>query len=666
MKIIHIDALRAPGGIFVSLLEIFLRSWVSIILVLGIYTYAVAQSVPPLLKLTVMLLVTGTLLCHHCLAKFHIADRVWDRLGKLVVLLGAFAVVGWVLFFDTVQNSDFGVYYKCGTAISSDTLQWLENCQSKYLHENLIYWSRSLLYTSLFSWVGGDSYFELKLFNAALHIVTSIVWYFGVRSFYGAKVATISSLCVLFYPEWWFTSTIATTDNAAVLFIVSFLCLLPRLLVNPRSFLLLCGIALITFSANLLRTLGPILILVFFLWALYHAVIRKSFIYAGCFLGFVVIYGAIGYGLSLVTPPGIADPLQFLKALSSIDFSSSQDFGNNYPWGEHFWFSIPPEARASAALEKLYLEVVYGFSEWPGYLYQKAASLFNGSGYYGLSSFPFPGFNPDTVYTVKESTVYFDSGFFPWLASLMAVYLLVSLWVVLTTTLNGPGFVAVIWFAMFSLVVLGVGESQPRYSILVAPVLALFMGLSFFERSRVTSAYDNRRSMALKVLSGCALIFVIFLAVLALLNIAKHVRPGPSLKALALAPAREGSKDCDSNKYILEKNYKRVRLSTPPGVKCAGMRIPLSADTKVISFFMSEGRFPFLWESPVVSTFKYRVEIDGQQLLETSLNQRSVLWHRLVLPESVVHDGRVVDIYVERDSAIDAAIIDVGLFTEGK
>jgi hypothetical protein len=132
-----------------SVLELMLRGWVAFILVLDLVAYLQNIHIPLLTKLTTFILTLVMIgISYHLLAKPYKNESQWDRFGLLIIVFSTFATFLWAWKFDSVQVSDFGVYFSCGAKSSIDINKWINNCQSKYLHKNLIYWGRSLLYTA--------------------------------------------------------------------------------------------------------------------------------------------------------------------------------------------------------------------------------------------------------------------------------------------------------------------------------------------------------------------------------------------------------------------------------------------------------------------------------------------------------------------------------------
>ena len=131
------------------------------------------------------------------------------------------------LHYQSPQISDFGVYYHCGTsfALSPTLTDWMNNCQSSYTFQSAYYWTRSLLYTVPVGLSFGDNYLALKLFNVGIHILSIIIFYILIKKLYDKQTSLLAIIILIINPEWWFTLTLATSDNLTVLCVTLFLLL---------------------------------------------------------------------------------------------------------------------------------------------------------------------------------------------------------------------------------------------------------------------------------------------------------------------------------------------------------------------------------------------------------------------------------------------------------
>lgn len=575
--------------------------------------------------------------------------RLVCLLSIVMLSLGSYL---WALTFDSIQISDFGVYFRCGTEKHVDVHAWIISCQSRYLNPNLIYWSRSLLYSIPFGLFSGPNYDAFKLYNASFHAATVVLWFFGLRHYYGSRIAIIATLILALYPEWWFTTTLVTSDNAAIFFVSAFLLLLPLLQKNSHHALIIFAISLTMFSAGQSRSIGPILVATLALWIGLAQLPKWDRLTALKGVTALALYVALNFILALVTPFSSPDSAHILKYLSAIDFSSLQDFSVNYQWAEHFWPAIPPESRSIVGWNKTLLEISWGFDQLPFYLYKKAAVFFSGSGYYVFSAFQF-GPNEDTVFTVAKTTIPYIPGALPWMTMAVSFCAALSFFSLLKVKLHGPALAAVIWLSAFTIMVLGLGEVQPRYSVLIAPALSVLAALALFPQNmkqdtsipRPICVKTSSVGIAFLLLAG---IFFIVASVLKFLHSAESM---PSLSA-RISP----SPFCAAESTRLETSYKRVRVIMPKGVSCAAISIPFRPVGNSLTLFASGTKFPFRFEPRELSPFHYNVIFDEKPLLESSLGHASVKWHRLDLPSHGA-SGKLV-LLAQRQDTSDENLID--------
>ena len=150
-----------------SIVAVVLRGWVAFISALGLYAYLHNSHFSWLPKVILALVAFGLLVLAHRLRSQE-NEVKWNIAGMYLWGASTLATFLWAWRFDSVQISDFGVYFRCGSEISSNIAKWVDDCQSQYLHKNLIYWTRSLLYTAPIEFLAGADYTILKLCTAGL------------------------------------------------------------------------------------------------------------------------------------------------------------------------------------------------------------------------------------------------------------------------------------------------------------------------------------------------------------------------------------------------------------------------------------------------------------------------------------------------------------------
>ena len=545
----------------------------------------------------------------------------------------------WVFFFDSGQVSDFGVYYRCGTSDHSSLQAWLESCQSQYLMKNSTYWLRSFFYSSAIGQLIGDDYSTFKAVNALVHMATLVVWYYAIKASYGVRVASLSSVLLALYPEYWFTTTLVTTDNFAVLCVALFIVMVPKLngrLSTALVFSLFLGIVI--FLGHQLRSIGSIFVLSLLFYLICGTTLGKR--YSGWVSGAaaLLVFVVCSFAFSKAYETNLPDLFSPVKIVSAIDFHTTQGFGINYLWAEHFWPATPQPLQLPMALYKISTEFSGGFLQWPAYVFDKAVVVFSGTGYYGLSAFAYPPDNPDSLVTTTVSNIPFSAGFFPWLSLIVFMYLVSAVvGVFRSKVVSGPALVSLLVVGAFGLLVLGMGESQARYSAIIAPALALLATLAFFSPVTEDAAPERSISFGKGYLIGLAVILSLYLVILLL------TRALPSSEQLngqvKLVDATGlPSTGCSNDGVSLAPDYKKVRVAFAETSDCAVVKLDVPAGTATLSFYLSGSRFPFRFEGPGPNVFSYQL-LAGESILSSGeTGEKSVNYVQVELPKGSESD----------------------------
>lgn len=643
-------------GLLSSLLEGCARAWSVCMLGCGVAAGLLGMSGTPLGHGLALFLAAALLLGARLLrtsSSPQTAQR-WHRAGLTVVILATLVSLCWAWRFDSVQASDFGVYFRCGSAPRGNLSQWIHACQSDYLQPNLIYWTRSLLYSVPFGIVAGANYPAFKLYNALLHGATLLVWYFGLRHYGGPRAATVATVLLVLYPEWWFTLTLATTDNMALFCVAIFLTCLPHLLRSSGGMLVIPSLAVTLFALQQLRTIGVILALALIAWMSWWQWQRWSPWLLGRIVAVLALYTLGNTLFDRLLPAALADPLELLKVFSALDLGSDQSFMINYTWFEHFWPAIPPSWRLDVGLDILFVELTQHFSRYPQYLFHKAAVFFSGLGYYFFATADM-GMNPDTVYTVHANTVPASPTLAQWLPAGVTLHLGLAGWTLLRARLDTLSSAALMVLVSFLGVVLGLAEAQPRYSVLIAPVLAWLAAaplISSEQHFAVSQSNDERRIRypVWTTVVGLGLLLCLYGVGSGLAYILRPPHT-PLLVRTAAGPLpMEDVLPCNLPPLRLEASYKRLRLTPAPGATCMSVRIPVPPDTQALSFFVAGSRFPFPFEPQMTSPYRYRLLSADRLLLDDRLGVLSVRWHRVTFgPDDRLEVPLVLIFFATRD-----------------
>jgi len=578
------------------------------------------------------------------------------KVGIAILLLTCISVLLWGLIFNSGQVSDFGVYYRCGISVSHNTADWLTKCQSAYLEDNSTYWVRSYFYSSFIGLLFGDNYLAFKLSNVFLHCLTLIIWFFGVERYYGAGVSIVSTLLLAVFPEYWFSTTLVTTDNFAVLMVALFLLFLPRLQERTAVavfYAILIGV--VVFFGNQLRSAGAIFILALLFWVICKAIEKKQLSLVFMSAMALLSYFLVASTFKLINPLSLPDIFDPMKIISAVDFHTTQDFSVNYYWAEHFWTATPEPLRVSNGVYKLMAEFSSGFSEWPLYLFRKAAVIFSGSGYYGLSSFPYPLGNPDSLITDVVSDIPFSIELFPWLAVVVLFILALAVIGVFRTDLSGVGLCSLLFIGAFGLIVIGVGEVQPRYSALLAPSLSLLAALSFFSN-------ENSKSLKLhakKFLGGAVSLIGIYIIVMGV----STFLPTPQKNMQGVMLVSNSGKDalsCENKGVSIVTDYKKIRINFSNDSPCASISFPVNADSVYVGFYLNSSKFLFKFEGRSNSKVTYKVFVGETEVTDGYLGQRSVEW----IDSAIPRNSNKVVVVLNRDAVKLPDYLEISLIRE--
>lgn len=558
-------------------------------------------------------------------------DRAWQHAGT--ALLGVFVVVTfvWAIAFDSIQASDFGIYYRCGTHLQSDLAAWMSSCRSHFFYQpDNTYWTRSLAYSAPFGVLLGDNYPLFKIYNASLHGLTMALLFFWLGRFKGPRVATIALLVFGIYPEWFYSVTLATPDNLALLFVVSFLLLLPGLSSGQRVVLHVAGLAVLAFLANLARTIGPIMIVTAALWTLTFMTRRQWKGMLGQLAAIVVLYWLANVIFVQVIRAPSQGQFDLLTRVSTVDISQpSQDFRLVFAWLDQFLPLLPAGDRASVIMHKILLEFSYGFADYPSYLFAKASVLFNGMGYFWFSSNQL-GPNPDSSSVVNAVTVPAGAATPAVLIASMILQLGLAAFGMVRARRDRLLCASIFFMFMFYVVVLGFGDTQPRYSLLIAPAIAIACGIALFPADTGRAEPGTARPSNILWTGAAVLALAVFYAVGSMLAAKLALRiPVPLTQARQDAPYQlADDTPCNRDPLVLDSSYKRLRVVAPAQSTCFRFSVPLPAQARSYTFFVSRDQFPFPFEERTHSPYHYRIEQQGVILYDGELGKDIVRWHK--------------------------------------
>lgn len=509
-------------------------------------------------------------------AAARLTDDTWGRAGAVAVgALGLFGLA-WALAFDSMQTSDFGVYWRCGTGSAPSLAAWLEACQSKYMAPTPLFWLRSLLYTTPFGAVAGASPRALDAYNALLHAASLALLFAVARRPLGAPAATVAVVAWGVFPERLFAITLATSDNLAALLVVVVLALAARDEGHPGLRALALGLSLA--ALEVLRNTGLLFSAGVVLAALASPAQGRAR-RAGVAVGAAALGLLLTKGLVFALP-GSWHSVGAVRAFSALDLTSLQTFDVALRWYDHVLPAVPEAVRTRFALDTLVTELGGHGGLYPAYLLAKSKFMFTGGGYAGWAALALPS-NPDTALTVAAPSVPRVPGAV--LAALLAfVVALAGVGAVRARRrglLRGSLAVTATFFAAVLLFL----EAQPRYLFVVGPALVLLAAGNF---AREDAPRDFAVARGSLVLAAAALLFAAWTGWVSR-------RPAPLAAARAVAePACGGA-------AVVRAGLQRLRVELPVGVTCATVRVPLGREASRVRLVVTQASFPFPFEPRV-------------------------------------------------------------------
>jgi hypothetical protein len=206
------------------------------------------------------------------------------------------------------------------------------------------------------------------------------------------------------------------------------------------------------------------------------------------------------------------------------------------------------------------------------------------------------------------------------------------------------------FMAAIFLVVLGFGDTQQRYSLLIAPSMAIIVAVTLFpsraaagigETSEPRHSGEPLHSAALRdrwwTCAGLGLIMLLYFACKPIAAAVALRLPQP----LAQARQEDGPVACTSGPVMLHGDYKRLRATPAAEVTCFTISVPLPPAARSVSFFLSRDELLFPFEPRTPSPYRVRVEQDGKVIYEGELGREIVQWQQANLPHSTAPGDRL-------------------------
>lgn len=404
------------------------------------------------------------------------ARRAGSGLVHALYLSYFVLLIGWALLVSSQQISDFGAYFRCGAenwraAVSIQ--DWMQKCHSAWLPGVSTYWRRSLLYTLPIGMLGSGSYLVLKLYNAALHLATVAVLYRLVADRVGRAQGVVAAGALAIYPEYWFSTSLATSDNLALLLLVLWLSSLLRCLSDEHAVRRVVCTAVLALALDLLRDIGLICVLATALLAIASSSsVRWRMLGASVFT-FGLMAATTWIGAHFAPPP--ANQAGLFARLVGNSITTTYPWMDVYRWFEYVYPLVPQQYHGPYLTGLLAIDLDHGIIAALHNWMSKIDILFRGAGYYLFSAAPFDA-NPDNYKVAQVAPTYLaNNGFSLFLVGAAAVFTLAALVGVVKQRADGLNRVSIAFCSSFLFFVVGFGESQARYCVLLAPVLSIMI-----------------------------------------------------------------------------------------------------------------------------------------------------------------------------------------------
>ncbi len=570
-------------------------------------------------------------------------ERLWHRLGLCMLLIFSIVSLAWIYSYSSIQESDFGVYYRCGIAHELGGKSIVTACHSNYLDQNDIFWLRSLFYSTPLGFLFGENYPYFKFANVILQILTITFLYFGTKHYLGVKAAFFATLFLALNPEFWFSKTLVTPDHVALLGIVIFTLLIPKALETTKMFFLVVATSLVCFVSGQLRTVTPLVIMSFIVWgglAYLESKKCKILIYLFMSIFAVWIYSFFLTQFMLNVEPS---HVNLLATISSINIQGTKDtYSELLLWFESFWPLIPLEMQFEVASNKVLLEIIYNLGALPTYLFNKIQVLFSGSGYYGFAAYPFPHQNLDTFYTVDNNSIPWN----PVIEQLSSFIMFITAFfgligIMFTNVKNSFLSINLIWMAVFLMAVAIIGVVQPRYILLAIPAICIFSSLGVLKLVKLITQLNltnenslfgnNGAKVALTISSLILLSCLIYLTI----NHYKNNNRPITLQLSDKAVVYESSHICKNSAAKVVANYKSIGFENLKDGECFYKRIILPSDTTGLYLFAQELSNNVSSYNQNISSYNYSFYLNDSVKLEKE-STGVVQWHSIEF-------GKVVD-----------------------
>lgn len=380
-------------------------------------------------------------------------------------------VVTWAVLVQSNQVSDFGVYYRCGGEFIPRPWSfhgWAAACESQWLPGYAFYWRRSVLYGLPIGMLG-LSLLGWKLLNAGLHLAAVCLLYRYLVAPAGRAAAMMASCLLALFPEFWFSTTLASPDNVVPLGLIGLAVLLRRASQERSPRWVVAGIVVIVAGLDLVRSIGPLLLvgLVFVALASPDRAVRVRIVAVA--LASAVVVLALG---ALPGWLGIAARQNTSLVANVVGSGATQrhGFSHAYAWHQYVVPLLESMQRESALMTGFLAEDLQHAGRLAAHWAAKTVALSGGEGYYFFSASQALGSTDDVLVAGAPTLPFVGTVAQALRGMVLGALLLAAIGCVrapASAWMRAPLGITV----AIALYVVVVGEVQARYSLLLAPGL---------------------------------------------------------------------------------------------------------------------------------------------------------------------------------------------------
>lgn len=577
-----------------------------------------------------------------------LGKQIDSKLGYGFFIAYIAVVLVWTLMVSSQQISDFGVYLRCGSDFWTDSKSfrdWTHTCQSVTLPGNITYWRRSLLYTLPLGLTGMGSYTALKSLNLVLHVATVAALFYVTKRWMGRSESFAASVALVLYPEFWFTTTLAASDNLALLLLIVWLHILARCIEGQARIDELLLFPLLVGALDLLRDIGIICVLATAFLMLCTSP-RRLRLLALCVLSFCLITLIGKVAIHLSAPPVQESGL--LVRVVGNGVTTMHSWTDAYRWIQYVYPLVPQhlQARYSAGLLAIDLQngLLPALHNW----IFKLRELFGGGGYFFFSSAPIDT-NPNSL-RIGDGVAHPAMPWLsPFLRGISAAFLLGALVGLTRRRLSGIGKAGVAFAAAFLVLVIAFGEVQPRYAVLLGPSVAILIGGIHkpVSESRVRWASRNVLTAAGFLVVLCASMF----GVAALAD--RYLSNDASMSSFRQEKKETvDGKICNVEPAAVDVRETYIRIEMPvAGPACYSFMMSLTGPVHQLRYYVTRDPVPPLWTPP--AAFPVTVRTAGPDV------EGAVIGNPLGLGDRVAQTSHIERVDSLNDTTI-RFLVDVG------